>query len=330
MLNRLSVVGCLALVLGGSTQAQTTQGPLFETFSSWIGDVDGDAVSDYAVSDPFNGAAGNVTIYSGATNSALLVFTAPPGELNFGMSIVPSCDMDRDGVPDIGIAAILPEPAGDEKGIIHVYSSVTAKELAYIKELDAANISPGDVKVLGDLDGNKQVDDTDLLLWLASMADGGTVTDPLQLDLNKDGTIDAQDVLELFDRLGYVSDQQCELAFVDWLNTGGLIVEDPTWPGTWLPGEYQPAQMGFVGCAWCMIKCGKHLKKAADCGEQYRNHIRTVCDPLADQGLYFEYSQCLDDARLNFLPNCLNDIANAAGNCGKCVTKCGPKPSSLN
>jgi len=42
---------------------------------------------------------------------------------------------------------------------------------------------------------------------------------------------------------------------------------------------------------------------------------------------YFEYSECLDDARLNFLPKCLQDVAGGAGDCAKCVAKCGPKPS---
>jgi hypothetical protein len=292
-----------------------------------VGDIDGDGVADYAVADPYNQAPARVTIYSGAGHMMLREFTAPPGEISFGLAIFPTCDMDQDGIGDNGIGAILPDPVGDEKGIVHVYSTVSGKEIAYIKELDAANINPEDVKVLGDLNQDKRIDEIDLLMWIASINNPDPLTDPMQLDLNKDGRVDGLDVLDLFERLGFVGSQQCELSIVNWLNTGGLIVGDPEWPGWLIPHEFQPTQMGIIGCAWCAWTCGKHLTDAAECGDKYRERRRTVCDPLADAGDYFRYSQCLDDLRLNFLPQCLKDIADAAGECGKCVTKCGPQPS---
>jgi hypothetical protein len=329
------------------SQSQPAQ--LFQTLSVLIGDINADGYPDFALSDPFNGPQGRVELRSGSTGAVLRTFESPAGESSFGGSTFPSCDMDGDGVADVAIASILPKQAGEEKGIVRVYSSTTGKELAYIKELNAANIAYTDLKVIGDPNNDKIIDETDLLLTINTVQRNKTLThslqsyqlqadqlqidsfetDPLQVDLNKDGAVDAQDIFELIGKLGQVSPAQCEMALVNLLNAAGEQMQDPNWQWTENPqGQSAQAMIaGPFGCVWCFIKCGRSINKAKNCGELYRAHVRDVCEPLADKGLIFEYSQCLDDARFNILLNCVGLVARAAGECGPCVTKCGPQPS---
>lgn len=303
--------------------------PALRSFSSYVDDVNGDGVPDIAVAEPFHPDGGQVTLVCGSSDAMLHQFNVPHGEQNFGMAIFPSCDLDGDGIGDIAIGSLVPSTSEDEdhRGVIRVYSTASGKELAYILEIHGAGIVLADLRHVGDLNDDKTIDGADIALWSSSVLGGSPITEAMHLDLNRDGLMDGADLVELVARIGAVGDAGCEQALIDWLNTGGLITEDPTWEGTGIGEEYQPVQMGFLGCAWCLIKCGKSIKEAADCGNQYQDHIKNVCGPLADQGKYFEYSECLDDARLNFLPKCLQDVAGGAGDCAKCVAKCGPKPS---
>lgn len=237
--------------------------------------------------------------------------------------------MDGDGVPDVAIASILPKKSGEQKGIVRVYSSTSGKELAYIKELNAANIEYTDVKVIGDPNNDKIIDERDLLLTINTVQGIQTATDTLQVDLNKDGAVDSQDIFELIGKLGQVSPQQCEVALVNLLNAAGEQMQDPNWQWT-QDSQGQSAQAMMAGvfrCVWCLIKCGDEILEAKRCGDKYQAYKRDVCGPLADQGRYFEYSACLDYARQNILKICIADAADAAGDCGKCIIKCGPQPS---
>lgn len=310
-----------------ASQSQPAQ--LFETLSVLIGDINGDGQADYALSDPYNGPTGRVELRSGSTGAVLRIFESPPGESSFGGSTFPSCDMDGDGVPDVAIASILPEQAGEHKGIVRVYSSTTGKELAYIKELNAANIAYADVKVIGDPNNDKIIDERDLVLTINTVQGNQTASDPLQVDLNKDGVVDAQDIFELIGKLGQVSPQQCEVALVNLINAAGEQMQDPNWQWTQDP-QGQPAQAmmaGPVGCLWCFIKCGKWLMEAADCADK----LKAALESCYDWQIYKTYeaqAECVEKTRRTFLPNCIRDVARTAGECSKCVTKCAPGLSS--
>jgi hypothetical protein len=321
-------ISLLTLAIGSSnTQPPSSNDPAFKTFSAWIGDVNGDGHPDLAKSDAFNLDDGFVEIRSGFNNSLIRTFTSPESHLAFGIAILQSPDMDGDNVSDIAIGSLVSDDAESFVGVIHVYSTSSGKEICHIKSLDTATISLGDVKVLGDVNEDKQVNESDLFLWIAASQSPQTGNDPLTYDLNKDGTIDGSDMIELLERLGFSSSAAAETTLVNLVNTGQLLVAESAWSGNETAGDQPVAAFGLIGCLWCTIKCGAELKEAADCGERYQNHIKNVCGPLADQGKYFEYSQCLDDARLNIQAGCIDEVAEGAGECAKCVRKCAPRPS---
>jgi hypothetical protein len=260
----------------------------------------------------------------GATGGTLCQLSAPPGEGLFGLSVVPVCDLDGDGRGEIAVASLVDPTSETPTGIMHIYSAASCKEVSYIKGISQSVVTVPDVKVVGDLSGDKLVDEDDLLMMLAGLTGEQVAADPYALDVDKNAVVDLNDAVELLNLQGTTTSSACEQTIVAMVNAAEALLDDPGYTGNQTQvGE--PIQAGIIGCVICAFKCGKWLKKAADCADSYRTQMNACWDN--NVGDCFAIYECLDNLRLNFLPTCLANVASAAGNCGKCITKCGPQPS---
>lgn len=153
-------------------------GDRFGTSVTFLPDVNGDFVEDYAVGLPFDDpqgdgtVRGSVRLYSGKYGSVLRVFPGEGANSEFGHSIAAVPDVDGDGRSDLLIGAPSQSTFASHAGAAFVFSSATgAKLLTYMAG------SPDEyfghcVANLGDLDGDGTAD------WAigAPFADAGGYT----------------------------------------------------------------------------------------------------------------------------------------------------------
>ncbi len=133
-----------------------------------VGDLDGDGVSDVAVSGPDEDTqvggplvidAGQVHLYSGATGAFIRTYASPRPETDayFGDAILPAGDRDGDGTPDFYVPASRETVGGVENvGRVYLLSGATGEEIA---SFTSPNPSDGgefgfDLGRLGDLTGD--------------------------------------------------------------------------------------------------------------------------------------------------------------------------------
>lgn len=283
-------------------------------YAANIGDMDGDGVSDVAVCDPM---AGVVEIFGG-DGSLLCRLTAPMEEGLFGFAVFPVCDVDGDGFPEIAVASLTDYDQEFPGGIIHLYSVVKCKEVAYLKNVDG--VAAPAVSLVGDLDGDGTVGYADLLMLLAGLGGEDLEADPYALDVNADGVVDFADAVELLGLEGTQAVSACEASVAALVSGSESLLNDPMYTGV-LGACGEVLSQGPIGCLICAIRCGSHMKKAAECVFSQRRRIAELCDPLADQGRIFEYTECFREQRLA-TTRCLQDVAGAAGSCGSCIYKC--------
>ena len=298
------------------------------SFSSSVGDLNGDSVSELSITRwNARGEFTQVEIYSGADNSLLNVLFSPSNEPAFGSSVMSAGDFDGDGLSDFAIGSVLsPSPIDDGVGIIRVYSGVSGNEIAYIKELPQAPIAPEHFKLLGDMDTNKLIDLNDVILLLANIS-SGTTNEQYSLDINKDGIVDHADVAELMDRLGLAASSSAESALVMQIQAGEWMIDNPLWPGIETPAEFQPAQLGLVGCAWCAVKCGASWKLVAQNCVGIRDQIWQECLDIYGSCTHLDFSECVAEKSRTALTDCIDRTAGVTVKCAKCIKKCMPIPS---
>jgi hypothetical protein len=115
-----------------------------------LGDLDGDAISDFVVTAPTYGAdAGRAYVYSGATGMELFRVTGEDGE-QLGHGVDLAGDIDGDGTPDVILG-------GSGAGTVRIHSGADGSEIRVISGSAAEEFGFA-VGRAGDVDGDGRDD----------------------------------------------------------------------------------------------------------------------------------------------------------------------------
>lgn len=118
-------------VFGQNYEGTIDAGGLGETVR-FLGDLTGDGISDFAISEPYSAASGKgrVYIFKGASAIAniTLLHTIDGVEVGskFGQTVARLGDVNGDGKPDFGISAPDSSGGGTERGKVYIYSAGTS------------------------------------------------------------------------------------------------------------------------------------------------------------------------------------------------------------
>lgn len=284
-----------------------------------LGDQNSDGIAELIAAAPFaHGLTGDVAILSGVTGNPIRIFHSRPSDIAFGISVLPLEDATGDGLEDVAIGLLRPFGPNDVRGMILV-ASVQTGRFHWIVANDAA---PGaqaqlSVRQITDVNGSGVVDFEDVLLVAEVIFD--PPTDPLPTaDVNLDGVIDELDLVEIVEEVGIVQVPDSVLDLMSSLSVDPPLYMDQNFSGTiGTPID----ELGLIGCLWCVLKCGKALADAADCvdgaNEWLNNCLEDACGDI------WAEIECWE-GRITNIQTCLADIAAAAPQCARCITKCGP------
>jgi hypothetical protein len=133
-------------------------GDAFGTDLDELGDVDGDGVSDFAVSAPFSDAggldSGAVVLFSGADRTVIRVHAGQAPNDRFGASLAAVADANGDGVGDLLVGAPLNDEAGNKAGKAILFSGADGSILrSWLGAVDREEFGTA-VADLGDADGD--------------------------------------------------------------------------------------------------------------------------------------------------------------------------------
>ena len=128
-------------------------GNAFASRVAAAGDVDGDGTPDFYVS---SWPGDYVYAYSGKSGKRIRTYSHPTAKYFSFPEIVSVGDVDKDGVPDIGIGDGSDSTAGVNAGACFVFSNKTGKLLHTIRGV--ANDYMGHITGLGDVDGDGHAD----------------------------------------------------------------------------------------------------------------------------------------------------------------------------
>jgi hypothetical protein len=317
----LGAWGLVAGLIAGTALASTVAvSP--SLLRSWVlPDLDGDGIAERAVFEsgaPGIAEQGRVIIFAGNDGAVLAIHDGRLDESDFGQWIGHWPDLDHDGLPELLVASFAQTSDGDRVLRVRVLRPLSGEPLAVLTSSVGMNhftLAAGFADVVPD----GVVDVGDLVevvnQWVHALPIASA-------DLNQDGVVNLDDADVVIASWGRSVDVPVEMHDVTELAEAGVAMSAAGSASSMpIPGG---CGGGFFECLWCWATCGDSLLDAADCGQRYQDYRDNVCGPLADQGKYFEYSACLDYARLNIQAGCVNDVAEAAGDCAPCIYECSP------
>ncbi len=121
-----------------------------------VHDADGDGTADLLVGAPCLGTEepGYADLISGATGERILRFKGEtPGD-EFGFAVAAGCDLNRDGAPELIIAARAAAGDGARRGVVSVYNGRTFKKQQELAGAENHVFFGESVCCPGDIDGD--------------------------------------------------------------------------------------------------------------------------------------------------------------------------------
>ena len=134
------------------------------------GDLDGDAVVDFAIGTQRYGGVGYVRLYSGKTGALLGELSGPGESDEFGVALAGGADFDGDGQLDLAVGAPEHLVSGYHAGAVFVFDATTGTLVAEVIATSGNDSRFGHtVAFPGDLDGDGRAE---LLAGAPGAADG--------------------------------------------------------------------------------------------------------------------------------------------------------------
>lgn len=125
-----------------------------------VHDADGDGVEDLLVGAPCLGTEepGYADLLSGASGERIARFEGEaPGD-EFGFAVAAGCDLNRDGIPELVIAARAADGGGARRGVVSVYNGRTLKKDRELAGQEDHVFFGQSVCCPGDIDGDGRGD----------------------------------------------------------------------------------------------------------------------------------------------------------------------------
>lgn len=341
--NFLLTASASVILTNTTLNAQSPSLPPLEEvvgFRVQLPDITGDGIPDVLLSRPLaSDARGELRLISGATvgDTPYRTLSGGKGDSALGIACTSCGDIDQDGYPDIAAFVLSDDVLGDARVV--VFSSASGKSLVEILPIkDAAQCMVG-LRVVDSIDINKDgvVDTQDLIEIVNDMGSNGTVG-YVGADVDKSGETTAEDIAAFYDK--FFNPTSYGTVALSNLVSGLLPVSPCVLPEEIAPltphgpNDFNPNPMalGPGGCLKCFWNCGKEIRdtKKKCLVDWFDNCVAQMLAANAHRGRNYSRFDAESDCyamRVNFISRCLTETAETMGECGKCITKCIPKPT---
>lgn len=281
--------------------------------SKLLSDANGDGTADTLLVDYYEDQH-FAAVICGVTGDILYSMESiGADDYHFATDATPVGDADGDGVDDF---LLLSQDMLLLQSDILLISGANGSGIARLSRSTRTDSSVTfDVFFFSDVDKSGSSTSQDVYIVLDASLNAAQ---PPVADLNFDGVVNAADVALAGSYSGPVSTSsmgQIATALGGTFSGQSITVTVVTVTAgvfDWLSDIW--------GCASCLINCGSAYDLAWECRGKLKQ-AECDCWELPDA---FDISACLDDLRLNFMSECIQLAAGAAGECGQCILDCHP------